>query len=66
MYFFHSQITVLILTKIGWATFRAIISQTHLVTLPTIFMTTFQGPNSMSWVLHTYLYLYVGLASEYF
>jgi hypothetical protein len=32
-YFFHSASYALILTKVGWAEFWAIFSQTHLVTL---------------------------------
>jgi hypothetical protein len=37
-YFFQSTNHALILTKMGWATFWAIFSQTDLVTLSTCFM----------------------------
>jgi hypothetical protein len=35
-YFFRRKSSVLFLTKMSWASFLAIFSQTHLVTLPTI------------------------------
>jgi hypothetical protein len=36
VYFFHGKIYLLILTKMGWATFWATSSQTYLVTLVTM------------------------------
>jgi hypothetical protein len=34
--YYHGKKHVLILKKLGWATFWAIFSQTHLVTLPAV------------------------------